>query len=563
MKNSRKRKVASDFFDSSPAPTKKEEPINPETSANEEISEDNSDLHTDDEEDMSVDEVQTLNANTLVAAKIDDADESDEDIRPTKISEKFAKLQEAELSDDQSADELEVESDRPEQFAQLGLSPWLIDSLKMLSITKPTEIQRACIPSILSGKDVIGSARTGSGKTAAFALPILQKLSEDPYGVFALVLTPTRELAFQIAEQFRVLGSTMNLKQSILVGGLDMMTQAIELSRKPHVVVATPGRLVDLMKSSNGASHFKRLKFLVLDEADRLLTETFSEDLDEILSSIPSSKLTNRQTLLFSATMTPEIEELRKSKENSENGNEIVVYSCASRFDTVEKLDQRYLFIPSAIRDSYLAYLLRNDFEGKTMIIFTGKCRTSEHLKIMLRELGIKSVSLHAQMTQADRIASLAKFKSGLVGVLIATDVGSRGLDIPTVQVVLNYEVPADPTDYIHRVGRTARAGRGGVAVSMVTEHDIDIIQNIESKINRKLTELKIDENDVLDLLSEVGLAKRVATMHLFDTGFGNRKKVNKIKQEKLSGVSSKKKAKIAKKGTSNGIQKQKNLKKK
>ncbi|KAJ1535128.1 hypothetical protein HK096_002993 [Nowakowskiella sp. JEL0078] len=434
----------------------------------------------------------------------------------------------------QFSEEYDSEDDKDEsktiQFAQLGLSAWLIDSLKMLSISKPTEIQKECIPSILVGKDVIGSAKTGSGKTAAFALPILQKLSEDPFGIFALVLTPTRELAFQIAEQFRVLGASMNLKQSVIVGGLDMMKQSLELMRKPHIVVATPGRLVDHIRSSNISKHFKNLKFLVLDESDRMLTETFSEQLDVILTTIPDSS--KRQTLLFSATMTNEIESLH---ENSKK--EIKVFSCAERYDTVKKLDQRYLFIPSSIRDAYLAYLLREIYVGKTMIIFTGKCRTCEHLRIMLRELGIKSVALHAQMSQNDRIASLAKFKSGIVNLLISTDVGSRGLDIPTVQVVLNFEVPADPADYIHRVGRTARAGRGGISVSIVTEHDIDIVHNIESKISRKLIELKIKESDVLELLTEVSLAKRVASMHLFDTGFGTKMRINRKKQGQVNGM--------------------------
>jgi len=300
-------------------------------------------------------------------------------------------------------------------FEDLGLSSWLIDATSSLSMKKPTEIQSACIPEILA--DVIGSAKTGSGKTAAFALPILQKLAEDPFGVFALVLTPTRELAFQIAEQFRALGSSINLKQSVIVGGLDMMTQAIELSRKPHIVVATPGRLVDHINSSTNAIHFKRIKFLVLDEVDRLLDNTFSSSLEIILNELPK----NRQTLLFSATITPEIEELKNSSKK-----EMFVYRCNERFDVVEKLVQKYLFIPSMIKDVYLSYILNNCFEDKTIIIFTGKCRTCERLNIMLRELGYRTTSLHAIMSQNERLSSLAKFKSKIVKILIATDVAGR-----------------------------------------------------------------------------------------------------------------------------------------
>lgn len=207
-------------------------------------------------------------------------------------------------------------------FQDISIKPWLITALDQLSIKTPSEIQSACIPPILDGQDVIGSAKTGSGKTAAFALPILQKLGEDPFGVFALVLTPTRELAFQIAEQFRVLGTSIGLKQSVIVGGLDMMSQAIELAQKPHIVVATPGRLVDHIKNSANAIHFKRIKFLVLDEADRMLTDNFAEDLEVIFDTLPKK----RQTLLFSATMTPEIKEIQFSSTKKP-----FVYSCASR----------------------------------------------------------------------------------------------------------------------------------------------------------------------------------------------------------------------------------------
>ncbi|KAI8921101.1 P-loop containing nucleoside triphosphate hydrolase protein [Powellomyces hirtus] len=389
-------------------------------------------------------------------------------------------------------------------FRELGLDSWLEDALRSLSIKEPSEIQQACIPEILAGRDVIGSATTGSGKTAAFALPILQKLAEDPFGIFALVVTPTRELAFQIAEQFRVLGAGVNLKQSVVVGGLDMMTQALELSRRPHVIVATPGRLVDHINSSTDAVNLKRLKFLVFDEADRLLDDTFADDLAVILDQLPKK----RQTLLFSATMTEEIKSL-----NFSSSSKPFTYQCNSRFDTVEKLDQRYVFISSTVRDAYLAHLVKTNFEGKTMIIFTGKCRTCERLRVMLRELGLKSTALHAQMSQSDRLGSLAKFKGGIVPILLATDVGSRGLDIPTVQVVMNYELPADATDYIHRVGRTARAGRGGMSVSLVTQHDINVLLNIEKKMQKKMQELPVVENEVLEILNEVALAQRVANM--------------------------------------------------
>ncbi|RUP24981.1 hypothetical protein BC936DRAFT_138865 [Jimgerdemannia flammicorona] len=358
-------------------------------------------------------------------------------------------------------------------FAELGLNDWLVDSLRAMSIRAPSEIQSACIPPILAGRDVIGGAKTGSGKTAAFALPILQKLSEDPYGVFALVLTPTRELAFQIAEQFRVLGKSINAKESVVVGGLDMMKQALDLSRRPHIIIATPGRLRDHIQSSPNAVHLSRLRFLVLDEADRLLSSTFASDLETILSHVPSK----RQTLLFTATMTESILALEHAD------NRPFVHRCNASVSTVATLEQRYVFVPSHVRETYLAYLLRCDeFEGRSTIVFCGRCATAEMVTVMLKELGVRCTALHSQMTQQERLDSLGKFRAEVIKVLVATDVGSRGLDIPTVQLVLNYDVPRDPTDYIHRVGRTARAGRGGQAVTIVSERDVQLVQNIEAR---------------------------------------------------------------------------------
>ncbi|GET03731.1 probable ATP-dependent RNA helicase DDX49 [Rhizophagus clarus] len=357
-------------------------------------------------------------------------------------------------------------------FEELGLNPWLIDALKAMSIKFPSAIQRACIPPILKGKDCIGGAKTGSGKTAAFALPILQKLSEDPFGVFALVLTPTRELAFQIADQFRVLGKT------------------------------TPGRLVDHINSSAIAPCLSRIRFLVLDEADRLLSDTFAEDLATIFDTIPKK----RQTLLFTATMTESILQLQ---------------------DVQEDPGKKTLCLSNEIR-----YI--NELTNKSTIIFCGRCRTAELLRVMLVELDIRCTSLHSTMSQKERLNSLGKFKAEIVRVLIATDVGSRGLDIPTVQLVINFDIPRDPTDYIHRVGRTARAGRGGIALSIVTERDIELVQNIETRINKKMEEWKINENKVLESLNEISTAKRVATMHLHDTNFGASKEIQKKKHSIL-----------------------------
>ncbi|KAK9766510.1 putative RNA helicase [Basidiobolus ranarum] len=398
-----------------------------------------------------------------------------------------------------------------------------------MSISSPTEIQRATISEILAGRDVIGGAKTGSGKTAAFALPILQKLSEDPYGVFGLVLTPTRELAFQISEQFEVLGKGINLKVCVCVGGMDMMHQALQLARRPHIVIATPGRLADHMLSSANTNHFKRLRFLVMDEADRLLDPTFKPDLDTIFENINKK----RQTLLYTATMTEDILKMKTAEDGLVKNPHI--YECDTRISTVSTLTQNYVFLPSYVREAYLVHLLQSEeLKGKSTIIFVGRCQTAETIRSMLVELGIRCTGLHSMMNQNERLNSLGKFRSSVVPILIATDVGSRGLDIPTVQLVLNYNLPRDPTDYIHRVGRTARAGRGGRAISLVTEKDISLVHDIEARVNKQLEEYKVSETKVLEILNDVSAAKRMANMYLHDNNFGSKQEVRKLKQKAL-----------------------------
>ncbi|KAJ2658970.1 putative RNA helicase [Coemansia sp. RSA 1200] len=456
-----------------------------------------------------------------------------------------------EKEEDAGKDKDEYRAPPMRTFAELGLDQWLVDSLSAMAIKRPTEIQRACIGPILDGRDVIGGAQTGSGKTAAFALPILQRLSEDPYGVFAVVLTPTRELAYQIAEQFEVLGKGAGVRVTVTIGGVDMVTQAIEMSRRPHIVVGTPGRLADLIESSSDAVHLQRVRYLVLDEADRLLTDTFAPDLGVIMGQLPKT----RNTLLFTATMTPHILALRNKPSSPP-----FVHVCKSDVVTVSSLVQYYIFVPSHVKEAYLVHLLKSnvgklekrintqladaaasddDEEGgetatvgkdKSIIIFVGQCKAAETLRVMLFELGFRVTALHSKMAQRERLASLGKFKAQAVRILVATDVGSRGLDIPSVDLVINVHVPRDPDDYIHRVGRTARAGRGGRAITIVSERDIKLVHGIEARIGKQLDEFSIPERQVLDGMGAVLAAKRAAAAHLLDVDFDAR---DRIRQQK------------------------------
>ncbi|KAF8477882.1 P-loop containing nucleoside triphosphate hydrolase protein [Gautieria morchelliformis] len=459
-----------------------------------------------------------------------------------------------------------------DDFSSLGISDPLVLSMISMSIRRPTPVQAACIPCLLEGRDCIGNAKTGSGKTVAFALPILQKLSLDPYGIFALVLTPTRELAFQISDQFTVLGSPLNLRTAVVVGGMDMMAQAIELGNRPHVVIATPGRIVDHLRSSNGEWDLSRIKFLILDEADRLLTETFSSELSHLFSVIPK----DRQTGLFTATLTPAIEALAEAVPRP-GKQKPFIYRMTASVETVDTLKQSYILVPSHVREPYLYYLLCNPPESiahlrrappepvrhsrykklpskpkpsqskkkklldeentpeqpPPTIIFCKRPYTAAYLTHVLQELSIRATSLHSRLTQRERLNSLSLFRAYVVPVLISTDVGARGLDIEDVAMVINWDVPDEPEEYTHRVGRTARKGKGGVAVSFVTERDEEKVAKVEARINTKLTEMTLPEEKVLEKLNAVSTAKRLANMELHDSDFGKREKIHKMKRDK------------------------------
>ncbi|KAK3127806.1 hypothetical protein QOZ80_7AG0578630 [Eleusine coracana subsp. coracana] len=428
-------------------------------------------------------------------------------------------------------------------FADLGLSQWLVDSCDALGMRRPTAVQRRCIPRALAGEDVLGIAETGSGKTAAFALPILHRLGEDPYGVAALALAPTRELAAQLAEQFRALGAQLGLRCLAAIGGFDSLAQAKGLARRPHVVVATPGRIATLIKNDPDlAKVFARTKFLVLDEADRVLDANFEEDLRVIFGCLPNK----RQTFLFSATMS---ENLRSLLELS--GNKSYFFEAYEGFKTVETLKQHYIHIPADGKELHLIYLLSkvNQKEDPTKmagdcirsaIVFVSSCRTCYFLDVLLEELGRPAVSLHSYKSQPQRLSSLSRFKSGQVPVLISTDVGSRGLDIPTVDLVINYDIPRFPRDYIHRVGRTARASRGGLSISFVTQKDICLLHEIEDVVGKQLDAYECNDKEVTKDITKVFKAKRLAKMRADDEGL--QEKVQARKEQKKRDLARKRK---------------------
>lgn len=393
-------------------------------------------------------------------------------------------------------------------FQNLGVCDELVEACDRLNYKIPTKIQIESLPYTLKGKDIIGLAETGSGKTLAFALPILQALLDNPQPCFALVISPTRELCIQISEQFEAIGAGISLKSVVIVGGLDPMTQAIALSKKPHIVIGTPGRILYHLENTKGF-HMNKMQFLVMDEADKLLNMDFEKEINKILEIIPKK----RHTYLFSATMTNKVTKLQRA-----SLVDPVKIEVSTKYQTVSTLAQNYLFIPAKYKDCYLVYLL-TQFSGNIIIIFVTTCMNAVRTCLILRNLGFQAVSINGQMSQVKRLGALNKFKTKESNILIATDVASRGLDIPNVDLVMNYDLPINTKDYVHRVGRTARAGKAGKAISLVTQYDVENYLKIEHLIEKKLDLYKTEEEDVMVFCERVQEAQRIANHEMKEFG--------------------------------------------
>jgi len=419
----------------------------------------------------------------------------------------------------------EVEDEKKPTFAQLGLNESLCQACTSLGWNSPSKIQTEAIPVALEGKDIIGLAETGSGKTGAFALPVLHFLLQNPQRLYALVLTPTRELAYQISEQFEALGAGIGIKCAVIVGGMDMVSQALALTKKPHVIIATPGRLVDHLENTKGFN-LRPLKFMIMDEADRILNMDFEDEVDKILKVIPKE----RSTYLFSATMTKKVAKLQRA-----SLQDPVRVEVSTKFQTVEKLQQSYIFIPNKYKDCYLVSIL-NDLAGNSFIIFAGTCNNVKRICLLLRHLGFHAIPLHGQMSQSKRLGALNKYKSKTRTILIATDVASRGLDIPHVDIVINFDIPTHSKDYIHRVGRTARAGKSGRSITFVTQYDVELYQRIEQLIEKKLPLHPMVEEEVMLLVERVTEAQRYAKMELREMNDNKKRNIDLDEEENEEG---------------------------
>jgi len=396
-------------------------------------------------------------------------------------------------------------------FSDLALAPELLHAVRDAGYTHPTPIQEQAIPLALAGRDLIGLAQTGTGKTAGFTLPIIHNLITTPlvdtagnpvHRVRVLILTPTRELAAQVEESFRKYGKYTDLRVVPVFGGVGLEPQSKALRRGVDVVVATPGRLLDHMERKNVS--FEDLEVLVLDEADRMLDMGFAPQLNRIVAEIPPY----RQTLLFSATMPPEVEALARKYLRKP-----LVVQVGRRSEAANTVTHAVYPVPRERKSTLLAALLKHS-DMDSVLIFTRTKHGADRVVRHLEDEGVAATAMHADKSQGERTRALEDFKSGKVRVLVATDIAQRGLDVSGITHVINYDVPQQPEDYVHRIGRTGRAAATGDAYTFMSPDEISMVRTIERTIGQQIPRISMPG---YDFGTTADTASDVASQQLLD----------------------------------------------
>jgi ATP-dependent RNA helicase DeaD len=365
-------------------------------------------------------------------------------------------------------------------FHDFGLSPDVLKAVEGMGFDQPTPIQEKTIPLALDGQDVLGQAQTGTGKTAAFGIPLVEKVSLDSDGIQGLVITPTRELAMQVAAALHRLGKVKRVRTLAVYGGQEIDKQIRSLKKRPHIVVGTPGRLQDHLRRRT--IRLNDLRMVAIDEADEMLQMGFIEEIEAILAQAPDI----RQTLLFSATMPPAIKTLAEKFMTQP-----VHVKVKAKEETIPSIEQYYIELHPKQKFDALCRLIETQAPELAMIFARTKKRVDEVAE-GLNKRGYHAEGLHGDLSQARRTAVMQRFKQGMISILVATDVAARGLDISGVTHVYNFDIPQEAENYVHRIGRTGRAGKSGVATTFVTRREMDHLRMIEQVIRRKMTRAEI-----------------------------------------------------------------------
>ena len=421
-----------------------------------------------------------------------------------------------------------------DSFEKMKLEKWILKIIKYLSYKEPTEVQKYVIPQILKDKSVIAISKTGTGKTASFCLPILSELSKNPFGLYSIILEPTRELVLQVEEKLKLFSTGFNLRMCSIIGGEDYTTQLKELDKIPHIIIATPGRLVSFLEN-NYIKLVDNLRYFVMDEFDQLLDNTIKPDIDKIITYLPDDRI----TLFFSATIMQTKEELKKylgkndkeeifyynnntdekiddiikdtninkekNKDNDKDDkdkeikkkNKIIPLKIKNRIN--EDISLKYILVPQKLKEHYLLYLLRNRYKETNTLIFVNHVKQCDFLYNLCKLFEIKVSHIHSKMTQKNRREDLQKFKGSMTNILISTDLASRGLDIKQCDLVINFDIPLSSLTFIHRAGRTGRIGNKGLCISLVSQYDVEVLNGIEEDLNADFKEIEdIDQDEIM-----------------------------------------------------------------
>ena len=414
-----------------------------------------------------------------------------------------------------------------DSFEKMKLEKWILKIIKYLSYKEPTEVQKYVIPQILKDKSVIAISKTGTGKTASFCLPILSELSKNPFGLYAIILEPTRELVLQVEEKLKLFSTGFNLRMCSIIGGEDYTTQLKELDKIPHIIIATPGRLVSFLEN-NYVKLVQNLRYFVMDEFDQLLDETIKPDIDKIITYLPDDRI----TLFFSATIMQTKEELKKylgkndkeeiyyynnntdekledlikneneldktkEKDGNKKSSKIIPLKIKNRIN--EDISLKYILVPQKLKEHYLLYLLRNRYKDTNTLIFVNHVKQCDFLYNLCKLFEIKVSHLHSKMTQKNRRDDLQKFKGSMTNILISTDLASRGLDIKQCDLVINFDIPLSSLTFIHRAGRTGRIGNKGLCISLVSQYDVEVLNGIEEDLSADFKEIEdIDQDEIM-----------------------------------------------------------------
>ena len=438
-----------------------------------------------------------------------------------------------------------------DSFEKMKLEKWILKVIKYLSYKEPTEVQKYVIPQILKDKSVIAISKTGTGKTASFCLPILSELSKNPFGLYSIILEPTRELVLQVEEKLKLFSTGFNLRMCSIIGGEDYTTQLKELDKIPHIIIATPGRLVSFLEN-NYIKLVDNLRYFVMDEFDQLLDDTIKPDIDKIITYLPDDRI----TLFFSATIMQTKEELKKylgknnkdeifyynnntdekiddiikdtninkekNKDNDKDDkdkeikkkNKIIPLKIKNRIN--EDISLKYILVPQKLKEHYLLYLLRNRYKETNTLIFVNHVKQCDFLYNLCKLFEIKVSHLHSKMTQKNRREDLQKFKGSMTNILISTDLASRGLDIKQCDLVINFDIPLSSLTFIHRAGRTGRIGNKGLCISLVSQYDVEVLNGIEEDLNADFKEIEdIDQDEIMIDTGLVSKGKKLKKMKM------------------------------------------------